>query len=146
MLDQTLVEFLYSIPSDQLLRPGDRRSLMRRALAGIVPEEILSRRSKQFESRGYIVTVCSHWKQIAQIITCPLISEWRIADQAKFYEALDDIKKGHMTRDSMPVLRALFLELWLRNIANKGLARMPINLKYMKEKLSATQISAGRTA
>ena len=46
-LDQTLIEFLLSIPADQLLRPGERRSLMRRSLAGIVPQEILSRRTKQ---------------------------------------------------------------------------------------------------
>ena len=36
-LDQTLIEFILSIPADQLLRPGERRSLMRRSLAGIVP-------------------------------------------------------------------------------------------------------------
>ena len=50
-LDQTLIEFLLSIPADQLLRPGERRSLMRRSLAGIVPQEILSRRTKQVGAR-----------------------------------------------------------------------------------------------
>src|SRR5207302_11459073 len=49
-LDQTITEFLASIPSDQLLRPGERRSLMRRALVHIVPSEILSRRTKQLEA------------------------------------------------------------------------------------------------
>ena len=46
-LDQTLIEFVLSIPASQFLRPGERRSLMRRSLAGIVPQEILSRRTKQ---------------------------------------------------------------------------------------------------
>src|SRR6185437_111277 len=40
-LDQSLVEFVLAIPQSQLLRPGERRSLMRRALANIVPSEIL---------------------------------------------------------------------------------------------------------
>ena len=31
-LDQNLIEFILSIPADQLLRPGERRSLMRRSL------------------------------------------------------------------------------------------------------------------
>jgi len=36
-LDRDLLEFLFSVPPDQLIRPGQRRSLMRRALSGIVP-------------------------------------------------------------------------------------------------------------
>ncbi len=32
-LDQNLIQFLLSIPADQLLRPGERRSLMRRSLS-----------------------------------------------------------------------------------------------------------------
>jgi len=47
-LDRSLLEFLYAIPPDQLVRPGQRRSLMRRALAGIVPKVILDRRRKAF--------------------------------------------------------------------------------------------------
>ena len=33
-------EFMYAIPREQLVRPGQRRSLMRRALAGVVPDEL----------------------------------------------------------------------------------------------------------
>ena len=33
---------------EQLVRPNQRRSLMRRALVGIVPAEILNRRRKAF--------------------------------------------------------------------------------------------------
>jgi|SRR6266480_2909100 len=47
-LDRGLLEFVYSIPREQLVRPGQRRSLMRRALVGIVPKEILERRRKAF--------------------------------------------------------------------------------------------------
>jgi asparagine synthase (glutamine-hydrolysing) len=51
-LDRRLVEFLAAIPDEQLQRPGQRRSLMRRALAGIVPVEVLSRKNKAGVSRG----------------------------------------------------------------------------------------------
>ena len=40
VLDRDLLEFLFAIPREQLVRPGERRSLMRRALKGIVPEEV----------------------------------------------------------------------------------------------------------
>ena len=45
-LDQDLVEFLMSVPASQLLRPGERRSLMRRALVNILPAEVAQRRGK----------------------------------------------------------------------------------------------------
>ena len=52
LLDRDLVNFLFGIPREQLVRPGRRRSLMRRALRGIVPSEILERRRKAFQSRA----------------------------------------------------------------------------------------------
>src|SRR5207237_5218923 len=56
-LDRDLLEFLFAIPREQLVRPHQRRSLMRRALAGIVPEEILNRKTKGFVSRRPMVAV-----------------------------------------------------------------------------------------
>jgi asparagine synthase (glutamine-hydrolysing) len=50
-LDRDFLEFIYAVPRDQLARPGERRSLMRRALNGIVPPEILHRKRKAFLSR-----------------------------------------------------------------------------------------------
>jgi asparagine synthase (glutamine-hydrolysing) len=49
-LDRDFLEFLYAIPREQLVRPGRRRCLMRRALVGIVPTEILERKRKAFVS------------------------------------------------------------------------------------------------
>ena len=54
-LDRDLLEFLFAVPREQLLRPGQRRSLMRRALAGVVPEEILNRKRKAFVARRPLV-------------------------------------------------------------------------------------------
>jgi asparagine synthase (glutamine-hydrolysing) len=41
-----LVEYLLAIPGDELSAPGNTRSLMRRAFAGLVPDRILRRTSK----------------------------------------------------------------------------------------------------
>src|SRR6202021_3714702 len=38
-LDRDLLEFVYAAPREQLVRPTQRRSVMRRALVGIVPDE-----------------------------------------------------------------------------------------------------------
>src|SRR5260370_5063789 len=60
-LDRDLLEFLYAVPREQLLRPGQRRSLMRRALVGIVPNELLQRKRKAFVSRGHLVALKENW-------------------------------------------------------------------------------------
>ena len=46
--DRDFLEFMYAIPREQIVRVGQRRSLMKRALVGIVPAEILNRRRKAF--------------------------------------------------------------------------------------------------
>src|SRR5260370_9361425 len=45
-LDRDFLEFMYAIPREQIVRVGQRRSLMRRALVGIVPTELLHRRKR----------------------------------------------------------------------------------------------------
>ena len=49
-LDRHLSEFVCAIPRNQIIRPCARRSLMRRALTGIVPAEVLERRRKAYLS------------------------------------------------------------------------------------------------
>ena len=66
-LDQNLIEFILSIPANQLLRPGERRSLMRRSLAGIVPQEILSRRTKQVGARTPVLVLEKHRDELQNV-------------------------------------------------------------------------------
>jgi asparagine synthase (glutamine-hydrolysing) len=49
--DRDLVRFLFSIPGEQVLRAQQRRSLMRRALPGIVPTVVLRRNTKALGRR-----------------------------------------------------------------------------------------------
>jgi asparagine synthetase B (glutamine-hydrolysing) len=69
-LDKDLVSFLFSIPREQIVRPGRRRSLMRRALVGIVPDGILERRRKAFQLRAPLAALQHarpHWNVYWQI-------------------------------------------------------------------------------
>jgi len=47
-VDRDFLEFMYALPRTQLVRVSQRRSLMKRALAGIVPNEILNRVKRPF--------------------------------------------------------------------------------------------------
>jgi asparagine synthase (glutamine-hydrolysing) len=120
-LDRSLLEFLYAVPREQLLRPGQRRSLMRRSLAGIVPKEILERRRKAFVIRQPMAALASQFEQLRNDATHMVTSSLGIVDSAKFVIALDKVRLGHEI-NVVALLRTLAIERWLRQIlaANEG--------------------------
>src|SRR5207253_1160265 len=87
-LDRNLVEFLTSIPLDQLLRPGQRRFLMRRALAGLLPTEILARKTKAGAGRCYVLTLEKHWDRIEEAYRSPLSSHFGYINADRTRQAL----------------------------------------------------------
>lgn len=109
LLDRRLLEFLYAIPREQLLRPMQRRSLIRRSLRGIVPEEILGRRRKAFVERAMRLAILpDHVKTRPTMV----IARLGIIDAYKFSEALEAARRGAQA-PSVPLLRALALESWI---------------------------------
>jgi asparagine synthase (glutamine-hydrolysing) len=120
-LDQNLVEFLLAIPREQLLRPGERRSLMRRALAGIVPAEILARRTKATSARRPLRALDNDWSRLESLFESPLATvRLGYFDESKFREAFTDAKSGKAPQ-LVRLLRALSLELWMRDAVQRGL-------------------------
>ena len=119
-LDRDLIEFILSIPAGQLLRPGERRSLMRRALVGLVPPEILSRRTKQFAARTPILALGKISDQLHQEFRSPISSQRGYINPQIFLAKLDEAKEGgkiHLTR----MMRTISLELWLQVLAARNL-------------------------
>ena len=114
-LDKDLVNYLFSIPREQILRPGRRRSLMRRALANIVPHEVLKRRRKAYQLRAPL-----HALQQAHDVLEKLFAESMLADAG----LIDVTLLRHSLRSTaegdpawwQAMLRTIALELWLRSI------------------------------
>jgi asparagine synthase (glutamine-hydrolysing) len=123
-LDQDLIEFVLSIPASQLLRPGERRSLMRRSLAGSVPQEILSRRTKQVGARIPILILEKFWNELQTIFQTPLSACLGYIDEARLLKTICDARAGKST-SIMRVLWAISLEYWLRDLAARGLLALP---------------------
>jgi asparagine synthase (glutamine-hydrolysing) len=117
--DQTLLEFLISIPTDQLVRPGHRRSLMRRALAGLLPAEIESRRTKASTGRCVAITCEKHCHTVENLLIAPLCSELGFVDARRVREAFLAAKNGRLP-DYFRLIRALSLEIWLRDTVASG--------------------------
>ena len=119
-LDQNLIEFILSIPASQMLRPGERRSLMRRSLTGIVPQEILSRRTKQLGARTPVLVLEKHWDELRDIYKTSLSSDLGYVHEDRFLKVISDARAGK-TLPLVRVLRAISLEYWLRDLAVRGL-------------------------
>ena len=116
-LDRDLLEFIYAIPREQLLRPGQRRSLMRRALVGIVPDEILNRKRKAFVTRSPRVAISSEWDLLVQMTQHMISDSLQIVDSKLFCEALD---KARYNADAqiVPLMRTIAVEVWLKSVTH----------------------------
>src|SRR5713226_7131789 len=105
-LDRGLLEFMYAVPRDQLVRPGQRRSLMRRALVGIVPDELLSRKRKAYAARAPLAAISSDWVRFTEMTQHMVSSSLGIVEGKRFLEALQKARHGQEV-PTVAVMRTL---------------------------------------
>ena len=113
-LDRDFLQFLYAIPREQIVRPGQRRSLMRRALSGIVPDEVLHRKRKAFVVRNPTVAMPARWDHLRQQDPQMLTDRLGFVDFGGVERILETAKNGK----EIPVtalMRILLVETWLRH-------------------------------
>ena len=122
-LDRDLLEFMYAIPREQLVRPTQRRSLMRRALAGIVPDEILNRKTKAFVSRASFVAVQRDWATFVEMTQNMVMATLGIVDPQRISEALQTARSGKEVPMNA-LTRSIFIEGWLRDIYKLGVLNL----------------------
>lgn len=125
-LDQDLVEFLTTIPVEQLLRPGQRRSLMRRALADLLPAEIVTRTTKTSAGRCYVLALSKHWNRIEEWLEHPLVTRLGYVKRNAMHQALVTMKAGQIPSTFLRLLKALALELWLQDVRRRGLVALDL--------------------
>jgi asparagine synthase (glutamine-hydrolysing) len=98
-----------------LIRPTQRRSLMRRALVGIVPDEILNRKGKASVKRAPIVEIRRDWANLVSMTQKMVISSLGFADSERFLAALQKAKRGEDV-PIVPIMRTILIEAWLKNL------------------------------
>ena len=127
-LDRDLLEFIFAIPREQLVRPTQRRSLMRRALIGIVPDEILNRKTKAFAARSPMVAISNDWGRFAEMTQNMVSSSLGIVASECISEALQKVRRG----EEVPMItlrRTLCLEEWLKDLRALGMIDLDTTLK-----------------
>jgi asparagine synthase (glutamine-hydrolysing) len=121
-LDRSLLEFIWAIPREQLVRPGQRRSLMRRALCGIVPDGILNRKRKAFVARAPLAAVLAELPALVELSQSMVSSSLGIVDARRLSEAFESAGRGQQI-PIVPLLRTLGAELWLRHLTDLGILK-----------------------
>lgn len=112
-LDRDLLEFLFSVPRSQILRPGQRRSLMKRSLDKILPEQILQRRRKAYVSRSPIKAMQELWPVTQGMFRPSLCGIRGIIDDVAFVAAMERAFCGEIDWLS-GLIATVKLEQWLR--------------------------------
>jgi asparagine synthase (glutamine-hydrolysing) len=111
-LDRRIAEYALSLPAAFLYRDGATKAILREAVAGVVPVEVLERRDKV----GYEPPQ-DRWFSEPRFVS--LVSEVLLDQQAQargWYspEAIEADAASGRWRDPNGIWRALNLELWLR--------------------------------
>jgi hypothetical protein len=121
-LDQTLLEFLYSIPREQIVGIGQRRSLMRRALGGVVPVEILNRRQKAPTRPRPVKEGCGEWASVLASGQYVVSNSIGIIDVAQILGSLQRPGNKHELFEFF-LSRTMTLESWLRHVTCQGVLK-----------------------
>jgi asparagine synthase (glutamine-hydrolysing) len=119
-LDRSLLEFMYALPREQSVRPTQRRSLMRRVLAGLVPAEVLNRKRKAFVARAPLISISSEWTNLVEMAQNMITGSLGIVDSEHFFSALEKARRGE-DLNSLRLTRAIYIEGWLRNLLRLGI-------------------------
>ncbi|MDE1161201.1 MAG: asparagine synthase-related protein [Acidobacteriaceae bacterium] len=122
-LDKDLVTFLLSLPREQLVRPGRRRSLMRRALKEIVPVEILERRRKAYAIRGPLRSLQDSADTLRELFARPLLEELGLIDRKTLLSCMEEVISGRNTIWWPSLTRTAMYEIWLQSLFPASVAR-----------------------
>jgi asparagine synthase (glutamine-hydrolysing) len=128
---QALVEFVLSLPMEQIARPADGRSLMRRALRGILPEQIRVRRSKGSPDEAMCRILSRDHDKVRSPATLR-VCERAYVDAPGLAEALYLARLGRL--DKTPgLIRVFSLERWLRSLDKIAALRSDLRSRFGKQ-------------
>lgn len=126
-LHRPLVEFLLAIPIEQKLRPGETRSLQRRALNTVLPAGILRRQSKRWPTEAFCRTLANQWREVEWLFKQPRVCEYGFVDAPAFAAAAKRIRHG-VQKMAADLTVILSVELWLRALESRASSLNEIKL------------------
>ena len=137
--DQRLAEFLLAIPPSQILRPGQNRSIQRRALRNLLPQETIRRKGKKGPTEAILRALSLEWDQLQALLDDAQIYERGFVNKEEFQATLTRCRMGQV---ATPILLAgtLALESWLK----LGHKESPVGVAHSDNTRSGNLFSAAR--
>jgi asparagine synthase (glutamine-hydrolysing) len=118
LLYRPLVEFMYALPWQQQVISGQDRVLQRRALAGILPEQTRTRRTKGGPDQAFYEGLRANRDVCELLSSRPLIAQRGYVDQTAWRTAVRAAQFGYV--ELLPAFEAAVnLEIWLRQHDNQ---------------------------
>jgi len=91
---------------------------MRRALVGVVPDEILNRRRKACVSRAPLAAISNDWAHLQTVSEILVGSELGIVDQQRLAQTIEEAHQGHEV-PVVSLMRTIAVETWLRCVRTR---------------------------
>lgn len=123
-LDRDLNDFLFRIPREQLLRPGQKRSLQRRSLKALLPDEVFNRSRKAFASRGISLVLRSFEAHLNLVLASSVAIERGVINVERYRSAFHNYANGIGGTNAVGLMRLLHLESWIVSTLSNGYVAM----------------------
>ncbi|HXM62135.1 MAG TPA: asparagine synthase-related protein [Terriglobales bacterium] len=123
--NQELIDFVLSLPMNQLARPGQDRFLMRRATRGLLPEPIRTRKSKATINEAPCRVLERERHEIGDPAALE-VCQRGYAEPVALARAMVGIAMGRIDH-SYALLRLMNIEQWLRSLRTIEARRRALN-------------------
>ena len=120
-LYRPLVELGLAMPWQQMISPGRGKLLLRRGLAGRLPEAIRNRRGGAGPGAAMYKAFARRWPAIEPVVASSLLVELGYVDRKELHAAADMVRFGTSKR-FVNFLTCLAFEVWLRTVTGEGQA------------------------
>ena len=138
-LDRALFSFMAAIPREQVIRPRERRSLMRRSLRGLVPDRILYRKTKWFGHREAAAFLRDQSSNIEQLFQTRWLSQGSLVNVPLIQKRIQEVQHGAVS-EARQITSAIGVELWLRDQQRRG---VDAHLRSASQRQKPAPVTAG---
>jgi asparagine synthase (glutamine-hydrolysing) len=112
-LHRPLIEFVTAIPRDQIIRPGETRSLLRRAMNQTLPLRIWKRRGKGRPREAISRAFMRKWDHLQSLLVDTRVSAYGYVDHDALRQTINAHCYGN-GQHQVQLIKTLALEIWLR--------------------------------
>jgi asparagine synthase (glutamine-hydrolysing) len=116
-MHRPLIEFMQAIPQEQRVRPGETRSLQRRALRDLLPAETLKRKGKGIPDEAILRAIIREYRWLRSVFFDSYAAHAGYINKQAVLAALDNARYGDC--HAVELVQAVPLEFWLRSLQRR---------------------------